>query len=32
VVRELTEEEIKSIKSSAEHYVNMGREHKEIQE
>ena len=32
VVRELTEEEIKSIKSSAENYVNMGREHKEIQE
>jgi carbonic anhydrase/acetyltransferase-like protein (isoleucine patch superfamily) len=31
VVRELTEEEIKSIKSSAEHYVELGREHKKTQ-
>lgn len=32
VVRELTEEEIESIKISAEHYVHMGELHKESQE
>ncbi len=32
VIRELTEEEIGSIKSSSEHYVELGREHKKTQE